>query len=211
MSFQQIHRPADGELVTEMRSLLNRIADLRPFYRYAASRMRQAFRENFAVGGRPPWRPLAPSTVAAKHIMGLPAGLRTPSGRVPRRLLQRGQLNERTILILTGELRDSVSQKNHPHHITRISKDRVEVGTSHPLAPIHEFGTRPYWIFPRRARALRFVDSQGRWVYRRRVYHPGVPARPFLRLTQQDEDDIHDALFEYLVDAVIRPDTEGLL
>jgi phage gpG-like protein len=37
-----------------------------------------------------------------------------------------------------------------------------------------------------------------------------VPARPFLRLTQQDEDDIHDALFEYLADAVIRPDTEGL-
>jgi phage gpG-like protein len=211
MNIPTIYRPASGELITEMRSLLQRIADLRPFYRYAANRMRQAFRTNFAVGGRPPWRPLAPSTVAAKRIMGLPAGLRTPAGRIPRRLLQLGQLNERTILILTGELRDSVSQKNHPHHIMRISHDRVEVGTSHPLAPFHEYGTRPYWIYPRRARALRFVDANGRWVYRRRVYHPGLPARPFLRLTPEDEDEIHDALFDYLANAIIRPDTEGLL
>lgn len=43
-----------------------------------------------------------------------------------------------------------------------------------------EFGGAPYTIVPKKAKALRFM-SNGRAVYTRRVLHPGIPARPYMR------------------------------
>ena len=40
-------------------------------------------------------------------------------------------------------------------------------------------GTRPHDIFPRRARALRFVTESGEVVYAMHVRHPGFPPQPF--------------------------------
>ncbi len=46
-------------------------------------------------------------------------------------------------------------------------------------APFLEFGTRPYRIVPRRAKALRFIDRTGRLRFARSVNHPGLRPRPF--------------------------------
>lgn len=54
----------------------------------------------------------------------------------------------------------------------------VTVGA--PYAAYVEYGTRPHVIYPRRARALRFVVD-GEVVYAKYVHHPGFPGRHFMR------------------------------
>lgn len=71
------------------------------------------------------------------------------------------------------------------------------VGTNVRYAAIHQFGgqTRPHVIRPRNKKALAFG---GRVV--RSVNHPGsnIPARPFLMLTDGDEDEIEATAADYL-------------
>jgi phage gpG-like protein len=173
--------------------------------RMVANRLRAAFRENFREGGRPPWAPLAPSTVWGKKMLGLPETIRTPTGRKPRRLMQREpisgqlQLSASNILIRSGRLRDSVGQSYHPDHVTRIHGWQLEVGTKVPYAVYHQEGTRPYTIHPREAKALRFVGNNGDWVFAKQVHHPGLPARPFLTLTDEDIREIQDAVMDWLL------------
>ncbi len=178
-------------------SVLERVRDWRPVLYEVANLLRAEFRHQFAVGGDPPWRPLAPSTVSVKQMLGLPSQLRTRSGRMPQRLFQRGQLAPTNILIMTGDLRDSVVQKAHPDHIERVSKERLEIGTKHWLAPIHQYGTRPYRIVPKQKRVLVFYTSSG-IRFARAVYHPGVPARPFLRVRESTAQTIRQKLQRYL-------------
>lgn len=176
-----------------------------PVMRMVANRLRAVFRENFRAGGRPPWTPLAASTILGKKMMGLPESLRTPTGRKPRRLMQRDPLSGRlqleatNILIRTGRLRDSVGQSYHPDHVTRIHGWTLEIGTTVPYAPYHQQGTAPYVIRPREAKALRFVGNDGDWVFAREVHHPGLPSRPFLTVPEDEADALADAILDWLL------------
>jgi len=180
--------------------------DPKPLLRAIANRLRAAFRANFREGGRPPWQPLAPSTVQAKSVMGLPSQIRTPTGRKPRRLMQRnlltGQLalEPTNILIRSGRLRDSVSQSYHADHVTRMEGWTLEVGTKVEYAPYHQHGTSPYVIRPRNARVLAFIGNNGEMVFRREVHHPGLPARPFLTITDDDQSAIADIIWSWLME-----------
>ncbi|MGX5053124.1 phage virion morphogenesis protein [Enterobacter asburiae] len=75
--------------------------------------------------------------------------------------------------------------------------DAAVVGTNVVYAAIQNFGgkTKPHVIRPRNRRALRF---NGR--YAAKVNHPGsdIPARPFLTLTDQDLEEIRQAIGEYI-------------
>lgn len=75
--------------------------------------------------------------------------------------------------------------------------DQAVVGTNVVYARIHQEGgkTRPHIIRPRHKKALRF---NGRFA--RQVNHPGsdIPARPFLSLTDDDNDAIRQAVIDYL-------------
>lgn len=191
--------------IQELRSTLQRKATSPDrLLRMVANRLRSAFRENFRAGGRPPWTPLAASTIMGKKMMGLPETLRTPTGRKPRRLMQRDpmsgrlQLEATNILIRTGRLRDSVGQSYHPDHITRIHGWTLEVGTKVPYAMYHQQGTSAYVIRPREAKALRFVGNDGEWVFAREVHHPGLPARPFLTLSDEDIRELQEAVMQWL-------------
>jgi phage gpG-like protein len=64
------------------------------------------------------------------------------------------------------------------HSIRVISADNetVTVGSDRPYAAAHQFGSRPYVIKPRQAKAL-FWPGAGHPV--KQVNHPGLPARPF--------------------------------
>jgi len=81
----------------------------------------------------------------------------------------------------TGRLSTSISFK-----VTKGSKLEIDVGA--PYGTYQEFGTgtrgefpgRPYVITPKQAKVLRFTAG-GKTVYTRKVTHPGIPARPYLR------------------------------
>lgn len=93
------------------------------------------------------------------------------------------------ILQDTGRLASSISPSS--------DATSAMVGTNVKYAAIHQFGgqTRPHVIRPRNKRALAFG---GRVV--RSVNHPGsnIPARPFLMLTDGDEDEIEATAADYL-------------
>ncbi|MCX8957218.1 phage virion morphogenesis protein [Erwinia psidii] len=75
--------------------------------------------------------------------------------------------------------------------------DHAVVGTNVVYARIHQMGgkTRPHIIRPRDKKALRF---NGRFASK--VNHPGsdIPARPFLSLTEEDNDAIRQAVIDHL-------------
>lgn len=80
--------------------------------------------------------------------------------------------------------------------------DSAVVGTNIEYAAIHQFGgeTRPHEIRPRNKQALAF---NGRVV--KKVNHPGskIPARPFLMLTDEDEEKIVTTVSDYLIQALL--------
>ncbi len=80
--------------------------------------------------------------------------------------------------------------------------DSATVGTNVEYAAIHQFGgkTKPHVILPRNKKALAF---NGRVV--KKVNHPGsdIPARPFLALTEGDEEKIVTTVSEYLFKSLL--------
>ncbi|KNC93288.1 phage virion morphogenesis protein [Trabulsiella odontotermitis] len=80
--------------------------------------------------------------------------------------------------------------------------DTAVVGTNVEYAAIHQFGgeTRPHEIRPRNKQALAF---NGRVV--KKVNHPGskIPARPFLSLTDEDEEKILNTVSDYLIQSIL--------
>ena len=95
-------------------------------------------------------------------------------------------------LLDTGRLRDSITAASD-------SKQAV-VGTGVSYAPYHQFGTAPHVITARRAKALAFKVGN-RTIYRKSVNHPGIPARPFLQLTDEDVAEMIRLAGDFLVGA----------
>lgn len=85
--------------------------------------------------------------------------------------------------------------------VERSDNDSATVGTNLEYAAIHQFGgqTRAHVIEPRNKKALAF---NGRVV--KKVNHPGstIPARPFLSLTDDDEENIVQDVSDYLFHAL---------
>lgn len=80
--------------------------------------------------------------------------------------------------------------------------DSAVVGTNVEYAAIHQFGgkTKPHVILPRNKQALAF---NGRVV--KKVNHPGsdIPARPFLMLTDEDEEKLLNTVSDYLIASLL--------
>lgn len=98
------------------------------------------------------------------------------------------------ILQKSGRLASSI--------VTVSDNDSATVGTNVEYAAIHQFGgkTKPHVILPRNKKALAF---NGRVV--KKVNHPGsdIPARPFLALTDSDEEKIATTVSEYLFKSLL--------
>jgi phage gpG-like protein len=69
----------------------------------------------------------------------------------------------------TGALKHSI-------RIITATRDSVTVGSDRPYAAAHQFGSKPYVITPKTAKAL-FWPGAGHPV--KSVNHPGLPPRPF--------------------------------
>lgn len=85
-------------------------------------------------------------------------------------------------LYVTGTLRDQII----PSH----GRDWAEIAATTSYARFHQEGTGPYVILPRKGRALSFTSATGEKIARRKVNHPGIPARPFMGLSAQDRHDL---------------------
>ncbi len=91
----------------------------------------------------------------------------------------------RTPLNLTGRMRDDIAPDSGP--------DWVEIQAGAKQARWHQQGTVPYVILPKNRKALAF----GATVVRK-VNHPGLPARPFIGLSEEDGRLIGDLSQAYL-------------
>ena len=88
-----------------------------------------------------------------------------------------------------GTLRRSIDYKEGP--------DSVMVGTNITYGAYHHFGTAPYVIVARRKPYL--VWRSGGKVFRKRsVHHPGLVARPWLGLSDDDQDGVLEIIRDHL-------------
>lgn len=93
-------------------------------------------------------------------------------------------------LNLTGTMRDQI----YPTH----GKDWAQVNASAKQARWHQEGTDPYTILPRDKKALFWPGGPGP---RARVDHPGLPARPFMGVSDEDACQILALAEFYLEEA----------
>jgi len=82
------------------------------------------------------------------------------------------------------------------------SENSAVVFANAEYAPFVELGTRPHTILPKRAQALRF-EKGGRWVFAKRVNHPGSKPYPFFYAELEEreravENEFVEALREWL-------------
>lgn len=76
--------------------------------------------------------------------------------------------------------------------------DWVEISADSRQARWHQEGTKPYVILPKDKKALNWPGGPGP---RRKVNHPGLPARPFMGLSADDGQMIEDLAAIYLEEA----------
>ena len=132
--------------------LQTQLSDLSPAMGLIAEEIREMEAEQFAsagASGGTPWAALAPSTLKRKHDAG-------------------------GILVDTGALLGSLTDRESPDHVETIDKLSLEIGTDLPYARFQQTGAG--WGF-----------GEGSLPPAPRRGH-GVPMRPLLVLTADRED-----------------------
>lgn len=132
------------------------------------------------------WEPLAPSTVAA-WIEGFGKSLRNRRGEL--NAAGRRKLGARKPLV-------GASRRLATEIVYRLDGESLLVGSALAYAPFHQFGTDPYTIRPRNAKMLFWPGARHP---ARKVNHPGVPARPFVGLSERDARDMVVTTAEHLL------------
>ena len=93
----------------------------------------------------------------------------------------------RTPLNLTGRMRDDISPSS--------GADWVELTAHAKQARWHQEGTDPYEIRPKNGKALAWPGGPGP---RAKVNHPGLPARPFMGISDEDDRKIAELAIAWL-------------
>lgn len=94
-----------------------------------------------------------------------------------QRKVQSEKLTGQVLKVRTGRLRSSINTEIEDSG----SEVAASVGTNVSYGKIHEYGVGRSWLVEaRNAKALRFTVG-GRTVFARRVVHPPLPERSFLR------------------------------
>lgn len=75
----------------------------------------------------------------------------------------------------------------------QVSGDTLRLGTNDGKAAFHHFGTKPYTITPKKAKALKFGGMM-----RKRVNHPGLPARALVGFPASDQKLVADVIEDHL-------------
>lgn len=81
----------------------------------------------------------------------------------------------------------------------QVEGDALRLGTNDWKSAFHHFGTKPYTITPKRAKALRFAGMM-----RKRVHHPGLPARQLVGFPESDAQHTADVVHDHLLVVLMR-------
>lgn len=95
-----------------------------------------------------------------------------------------------------GTLKNSVTPIRGPGNIWKPTQNYIDVGTNVPYANIHQFGCGPFTIKSKGKKSLRFFGKDGKPVYRKKINHPGIVARPFLGINQNDQKQIEQTYID---------------
>lgn len=137
--------------------------------------MMKSMHTNIKQGGRPEkWAPLSKLTVFGRKHGG---GVAQP-------------------LQDTGMLINSISMET--------GEGYVKVGTKVPYAKWQHYGTRPYVILPKNKKSLRFKVGYKDYKFAKKIRHPGIPARPFVVIRDEDERMIMKILGDYIDGAMVK-------
>ena len=90
-------------------------------------------------------------------------------------------------LLDTGTMRDQIAPVS--------GADFVELRATARQAAFHQFGTKPFTIRPKGKKALAWPGGPGP---RKSVNHPGLVARPFMGLSDEDRRAMDDLVERYL-------------
>ena len=140
-----------------------------------------------------PWKPLAPLTIGgAVWEKQDSKNRKSNSKRGPMMSLQvaRSVQTNRRILFKTGEMLG-------PQFVSQVDGDTLRLGFGINRAAWHHFGTHPYTITPKKAKALSFAG-----IAVKRVHHPGLPARPLIGFPDEDANAVIEEVEDYLVRAL---------
>lgn len=75
----------------------------------------------------------------------------------------------------------------------QVEGDVLRLWTSDVKAEWHHFGTKPYTITPKKAKALKFGG-----MVRKRVNHPGLPSRPLIGFPDSDQALVRNVLNDHM-------------
>lgn len=138
------------------------------------------------------------AVLARKNVDLLPrdalhAAMKRATLRATNTVLRRAFVNAsgRFFKVRSGRLRQGLTQE------VRTLPDGYEgiVGTNPFYAKYLEFGTGPHDIVPRFKKALRFKIGN-RVIFAKRVHHPGMAPRPFLRTALDESRPDIDRFFD---------------
>lgn len=181
-------------LLDRLASISNDIEDLSPAMLAIGEVLSESTKDRFETSTAPdgsPWAKNAPLTVLDVHERII------NSSKSKNRFANAAVVSgNKKPLIDSGLLRDSIR-----YQLTNGGKG-VEIGTDRfagewegGAAALH-FGTQPHVIKPKSKKALAFNG-----VVVKRVNHPGLPARPFLGISEADEKEVLEILNVFLAQA----------
>lgn len=160
-----------------LRQLFDRLERRAPFFKSVGDQQVNSTKNNFARETAPDgaaWQALRPATIRAR---------------------QKRKLSQISILRETGSLAGSIN--------SRASEDGVEVGSAHPLSPVHQLGKvidkkeGARWMVGRRF-AKRDNPEDGHEVAIR-AHKITIPARPFIGVSAEDEQRIAEIAEDWLM------------
>lgn len=168
----------DAEFQAMCDRLVAADSNLLPLMAEIGSELEDSTRERFQTKTAPdgvPWVPLRPSSLERK---------------------------KGTLLLESGDLRDSVQHQ--------ASGNAVEIFYGKRYGDWHQQGTDPYEIRPRAATNPDWGSEHGGgalwWPGARhpvaKVFHPGLPARPFLGVSDADREAILEATRDFVAEVV---------
>lgn len=130
------------------------------------------------------WKPLAPLTIGTAIWNAQGESFRK-KGQMSLTTAKKVQARRVKILYGHGDLLGSFNYQ--------VTGEVLRLGFSDEKALWHHAGTKPYTITPKKAKALAFAG-----LVRKRVNHPGLPARQLVGFPASDEQLVADVTADHL-------------
>jgi phage virion morphogenesis protein len=182
----QVTISGDRQVLQVFGEMVSKLDDMRPLMAEIGEEMVERTKQRFSDITAPdgtPWADNADSTIA--DYLNRFSGSRKKDGALSKKGLAR-KAGKKPLTGETGSLRATINYLLE-------GDDAVRIGSPMDYAPFQQYGTKPHTIELRNKKALAFGG-----IVVRKVNHPGIPARPFLGFSDDDQDAILEIVRSYL-------------